>query len=108
MKIIIEVLDFILRTVRPQVLANSLEFDTMLAKEALVFLESINEVPFLETLLPAPRGLWGYHTALDFCFNTIGAWLILVASDLALLAEDAAGPSGELHGRGVVGLLLVL
>ena len=109
MKVGLQVIHVIsLGTIRPQFLANRFELDPILAQKILVLFETVNEVPLLEPLFPAPWWLRRYDSTFYFGFDAVGARLVLIASDLALLAKNAAGPASELHGRRVVdGLLLV-
>jgi hypothetical protein len=74
-------------------MANSINLDSMLSQEIFIFFETFNEILFLEALLSAARRLWGYNPALNLGLDTVGAWFILVATDLALLAQNTAGTS---------------
>jgi hypothetical protein len=65
----------------------------MLSQKGFIFLKAINQVLLLEPLLAPTRWLRGNNTAFYLCFDTVGTWLVLVASDLSLLAQYAAGAS---------------
>lgn len=89
-------------------MANSVNLDSMLGQEILVFLKTLNKILFLEAFFPATRRLGRYDPAFNFGLDTVGARFILVATNLALLAEDTAGTSSQLDIRRVLKLLLLL
>jgi hypothetical protein len=89
-------------------MANSVNLDSMLGQEIFIFLKTLNEILFLEALLPATRRLGRYNPALNVSLDTVGAWLILVTTDLALLTENTAGTSSQFDAGSVLKLLLLL
>lgn len=61
----------------------------MLGHQVLVFPKSLDEVPLMRLLLPASWWLWGHDATLDLGLEAVGARLLLVTSNLALLTQHA-------------------
>ena len=90
-----------------EILTDGLKFDAMLRKQVLILFKPVYEIAFLKALLSTSRWLWWNHSALNLGFDAVGTWLVLVAADLALLAENAAGTAGQLESCSIsLGLLL--
>lgn len=70
-------------------MGNGLEVDAVLGEKGFIFLEAVNEVPFMGLLLAAPRRLGRDDATLDAGLDAVGTRFLLVATDLALLTKDA-------------------
>lgn len=77
---------------------QGVKFDVVLPQQVLVLPEALQEVSLLQTPL-ASAGWQGWDDAtLGAGLDAVGTGLLLVAPDLALLAEHATGATGQLHG----------
>jgi hypothetical protein len=82
--------------------AEAVKLDAVLGQERLVLAEALDEIALGHALLAATGRLGRHDAALDTGLDAVGAWLALVAADLALLAQDARVAPGHLHQIGDV------
>jgi hypothetical protein len=67
-------------------MADGIDLDSMLGQKVFIFFKTLDQILFLEALLPTTRGLRRYNPALNLGLNTVGTWFILITADFALLA----------------------
>lgn len=80
----------------PQLVLDGIDTDSVLGQKVFVFFQTLDKVPLTESLL-APTWWQGRDdAALDTCLDAVGAGLLLVTTDLSLLAEDTGSTTGEL------------
>ncbi len=84
---------------RLEVVGDGVKVDPVLRQQGLIFPEAVDEIALVGLLLPAPGRLWRDDAALDLGLDAVGAWLLLVATDFSLLAQDARVAARQLHRR---------
>jgi hypothetical protein len=82
-----------------QIVGDRLKVDAVLRQQILILPEAVDEIPLMRLLLPAPGWLWRDHAALDLGLDAVGTWLLLVATDFSLLAQDTRVTPGQFHHR---------
>ncbi len=81
--------------------AEGLELNAVLRQQGFVLPEAVDKVALRNALFPSSRRLGWHNTAVDAGLDTIGTWLLLVTSHLALLAQDTAVTASDLDNGGV-------
>ncbi|KAK5636420.1 hypothetical protein RRF57_012132 [Xylaria bambusicola] len=76
--------------------AKGFELNAVLRQQCLVLSQAVHQIALGNTLFPSPRWLGWHNAAVDAGLDTIGTWLLLVTSHLALLAQDAAMAASDL------------
>ena len=98
-KVMLQVGDIIAVIRGLQIVGDRLKVDAVLRQQILILPEAVDEIPLMRLLLPTPGWLWRDHAALDLGLDAVGAWLLLVATDFSLLAQDTRVAPGQFHHR---------